>query len=85
MAVLALPSVVSMVSASSKLNGQNSELVNRMPRPNCLKLLSRWMMTYAAFARALSRASSYVAGLLVGSERGSSRAELRIKANSEVT
>ena len=43
------------------------------------------MITYAAFARALSRASTYVAGLLVGSERGSSRAELRIKANSEVT
>jgi hypothetical protein len=43
------------------------------------------LIAYAAFARVVSCASSSVLGLLVGFERGSSRAELRIKANSEVT
>ena len=49
------------------------------------RALIRWMITYAAFARLFSCASSLAAGLRLGFERGSSRAELRIKANSEVT
>jgi hypothetical protein len=48
-------------------------------------LLNRWMIAYAAFASVLSRVSPFVAGSRECSKRGSSRAELRIKASSEVT